>query len=93
LNLKKDDITGEWRKLYSEELNNLYSSHNIIRQMKWRMRWVGHVACMVEIQMGKILVGKHNANRLLGGPCHRWEDGIRMEIGGGGCRLDPVGSG
>jgi hypothetical protein len=46
LELKKEDVTGEWSKLCNEKLHNLYSSHNIIRQIKWRMRWVGHVACM-----------------------------------------------
>jgi hypothetical protein len=46
---KKDDVTGEWRKLHNEELHNLYSSQNIIRQMQSRrMRWAGHVARMGE---------------------------------------------
>jgi hypothetical protein len=46
---KRDDVTGEWRKLHNEELHILYSSQNIIRQMKSRrMRWAGHVACMGE---------------------------------------------
>jgi hypothetical protein len=44
---KRDEVTGEWRKLHSEELHNLYSSPNIIRQIiARRMRWVGHVARM-----------------------------------------------
>jgi hypothetical protein len=46
---KRDELTGEWRKLYNEELYALYSSPNIRRVMKTRrMKWVGHVARMRE---------------------------------------------
>jgi hypothetical protein len=57
---KKDDVTGECKKLHNEELHNLYSSLNVIRQIKpRRMRWAGHVACMGEDRkMYKVLVGK-----------------------------------
>jgi hypothetical protein len=42
---KRDEVTGGWRKLYNEELRDLYSLPSIIRMIKWRrMRWVGHVA-------------------------------------------------
>jgi hypothetical protein len=46
--LKRDESTGEWRRLHNEELNDLYSSPNITRLMKSRMRWAGHVARMGE---------------------------------------------
>jgi hypothetical protein len=44
--LKRDEVTGEWRKLHNEEFNDLYSSSNTVRVIKSRMRWVGHVARM-----------------------------------------------
>jgi hypothetical protein len=73
---KKDEVTGEWRKLRSEEFHNLYSSPNIIRLMKSRrMRWVEHVAWTGEDRrVYKDLVGKPEGKRPLGRLRHRWED-------------------
>jgi len=50
---KRDEVTGEWGRLYNEELSDLYSSPNIVRVMKSRsMRWSGHVAHMGEERGG-----------------------------------------
>jgi hypothetical protein len=57
---KRDELTGEWRKLHNEELSNLYSLPNILRVVKSRrMRWAGDVARMVEGRgVHRVLVGK-----------------------------------
>jgi hypothetical protein len=79
---KRDGVIKEWRKLYSEELHNLYSSPSIIRQIKSRrIKWTGHVASMGEDRkMYKVLVEKIKRNRPLGRPRRRREDGIRIDL-------------
>jgi len=83
----RDEITGEWRKLHNEELNDLYSSPNIVRVIKLRrMRWAGDVACMGERRdVYKILVGKPKGKRPLGRPKRRWEDTIKIHLQQVGC--------
>jgi hypothetical protein len=64
---KRDAVTGEWRKLHNEELSDLYSLPNIVRVVKSRMRWAGHVARMGEGRgVHRVLVGKPEGKRPLG---------------------------
>ena len=65
---KRDEVTGEWRKLHNEELNELYSLPNVVRVVKSRrMRWAGHVARMGEDRGAhRMLVGKPEGKRSLG---------------------------
>jgi hypothetical protein len=88
----------EWRKLHNGQLYNLYSSPDVIRQVKSRrIRWAGHVACLGEKRkVYKVLVRKPKGKRPNERQRHIWEDGIRMDLrenGWGGCAADSPGSG
>jgi len=91
---RRDEVTGEWRRLHNEKLNDLYSSSNIVRLIKSRrMRWAGHVARMGEERgVYRILVGKPEGKRPPGRPRCRWVDNIRMDLQEEGCRyMDWIG--
>jgi len=91
---RRDEVTGEWRRLHNEELNDLYCSPNIVRVIKWRrMRWVEHVARMGE-ERGSIGSWWGNWREedhwgdlgldgriILGWICRRWVVGIWTELG------------
>jgi len=79
---RRDEVTGEWRKLHNEELNDVYCSPNIVGVIKSRrIRWAGHVAHMGERRgLYRVLVGKPEGKRPLGRPRRRWKDNIKMDL-------------
>jgi len=84
---KRDKVTGKWRKLHNEELNDLYPSPNIVWVIKSRrMRWAEHVVHKGERRgVYRFLVGKPEGKRPLGRPRHRWENSIKMDLQEVGC--------
>jgi len=84
---RRDEVTGEWRRLHNEELNDLYCSSNVVRVIKSRrMKWAGHVSLMGEERVVyRVLVGKPEGKRPLWRPRRRWVDNIRLDLQEVGC--------
>ena len=84
---KRDVIIGKWRKLHNAELHLLYSSTNIITNLKSRrLGWAAHVARMEQSRNEyRVVMGKPDEERSLGRRRRSWEDGIKMDLREMGC--------
>ena len=83
---KRDEVTGDWRKLHNKELNVLYSSPGTVRVIKSKMRWARYVARMGKRRgVYRVMVGKPEGKRPLGRHRRRWEDNHKMDFQEVGC--------
>jgi hypothetical protein len=84
---KRDDVTGEWRKLHNEGLHDLYSSPNTVRVIKIAMNEMGGVCSADGEDRGvyRVLVKTPEGTRPLGRPRRRWEDNIKTDLQEVGC--------
>jgi hypothetical protein len=74
-------VTGDWRKLHNEELNNLYSAPSVIRMTKsWKMRRAGQVARMGKRNVYRISMGESEGKRPQGRPTRWWLNNIKMNL-------------
>jgi hypothetical protein len=90
---KREEVTGEWKKLHNEELHDLYSPTILLVIKLRKMRWTGHVALLGDGEgVYRVLVGKPEGKRPLGRPRHRCENEIKMDHQEVGCRsMDWIG--
>ena len=84
---KRNENTGEWRKSHNAELHTLYSSPNVIRNLK--SRWAGHVTPMeLSRNVYRVLVERPEVERSIGRPRRRWEGNIKMDLSEVGLMLE-----